>query len=333
MYYASRLTGRNPGRKPKMPIEIRAAGRNETRRVLRTTLATEGQSAAQLEAQVTLFTQYAREMGLDATRSWWCLVNGREVGACTCLEMPGRTATLMLPSGRARTTDEQAIHTLVQHVVAEEVTRDMRVIQCLLEMQDAKNATAVAGAGFREIAELLYLEWTVAAGGNSLGAMEEPARDAWATFGDESRTAFIRLVEQTYVGSLDCPGLTGLRDIDDIIAGHQAAGRFSPHRWQMLMHDDRPAGCILLAENPLQPVLEIAYMGVHPELRGIGLGRVLLSRGLEIAHREAFTRVTLAVDACNAPALRLYHGTGFRPTARRRAMVWSATASFGVSGT
>jgi mycothiol synthase len=316
-----------------MPIEIRAAGRNEIRHVLRTTLATEDRSAAQLEAQVTLFLQYAREMGLDATRSWWCLLNGREVGACTCLEMPGRTATLMLPSGRACTMDEEAIRTLVQHVVAEEETRDMRVIQCLLETQDAKNATAVASAGFREIAELLYLEWTAAARGESFGIPEEPARDAWATFGDESRTAFSRLVEQTYVGSLDCPGLTGLRDIDDIIAGHQAAGRFSSHRWQMLIRDGRPAGCILLAENPLQPVLEIAYMGVHPDLRGHGLGRVLLARALEIAHREAFTRVTLAVDACNAPALRLYHGAGFRPTTRRRAMVWSVAASSGVSGT
>jgi ribosomal protein S18 acetylase RimI-like enzyme len=316
-----------------MTIEVRPVQANELRRALRMTLALNGQSAARAESQVTQFIQYAREMRLDAGRSWWCLMDGHEVGACTCLELPGRTATLMLPCEERCAVNKQALRVLLQHVVAEEAARDMRVALSLLQTDDGNIAATMSKEQFDEIAELLYLEWIAPPAGWTPAATVESAVHEWATYSPRTHATFRDLVAQTYSGSLDCPRLNGLRPIEDIIAGHQAAGRFQEHRWLMLRHYDRPAGCILMAEHPLQPVLEVAYLGVHPELRGLGLGRALIERGLELAHREGFTRVTLAVDSCNTPALRLYRAMGFRPTTRRRALARALTASSGITGT
>ena len=47
--------------------------------------------------------------------------------------------------------------------------------------------------------------------------------------------AIAALIEATYRDSLDCPALAGLRHIEDVMAGHKAAGLFSPHRWLLLL--------------------------------------------------------------------------------------------------
>jgi ribosomal protein S18 acetylase RimI-like enzyme len=308
-------------------VEVRSVSPGDIRRALRVTLAMVGQSPSQRESQVRYFLQHARALRLDAGRSWWCLIDGREVCACTCLESPGRTAMLLLPDGALTWADDQSICEMIDFIVAEEARRDIRLVQCLPVIHDQKNASALARAGFSELAELLYMEWTDDGGGTVFDNFSRNKELAWLSYNDRTQAAFHQLIEQTYTGSLDCPGLTGLRHIDDIIAGHRAAGRFSPDRWLAIVYDGRPAGCILLLENPLRPVLEVAYMGVHPSFRGRHLGHVLISRGLTMAHRDGFTKVALAVDSRNQPALRLYTSAGFHVTTRRRAMIRPLTTS------
>ena len=45
---------------------------------------------------------------------------------------------------------------------------------------------------------------------------------------------FAETILQTYRDSLDCPGLNGVRQIEDIIAGHKASGEFDPALWFLL---------------------------------------------------------------------------------------------------
>jgi ribosomal protein S18 acetylase RimI-like enzyme len=64
------------------------------------------------------------------------------------------------------------------------------------------------------------------------------------------------------------------------------------------------------------------YLGLSPELRGRGLGRVMLCKGIdELQHRHPTWGMTLAVDHRNTPALRLYASLGFKPFGERVAMV------------
>lgn len=57
---------------------------------------------------------------------------------------------------------------------------------------------------------------------------------------------------------------------------------------------------------------EVYVLGVHPRASGRGLGKLLLTAGLDHLARGGNSRVILYVDADNAPAVTLYERSGFR---------------------
>lgn len=303
-------------------INVRTAREVEARTVLRLTLAQPGQSAGDIERQVSSFIDYTRALSLDLKHQWIAERDGRCVSACTCLESPGRTALLFLPNGGTCANDSETTARLLQHVMRDVSTRDIRFVQCLVAPDDDRNRQALAMSRFRQLALLWYLECDV----SNLSIGNSPATGPrglheWVTYERKRHNDFATLILATYEDSQDCRGLAGIRTIDDIIAGHKAAGRFEPHRWSLLLCDERPAACILLVANPLRPTLELAYIGVHPNFRRCGLGRYVLDHGLGLAERERFSAVTLAVDSANTPARRLYEARNFRRKLERRAMI------------
>lgn len=303
-------------------VRIRAAHDNEARTVLRMVLALPGQSAGNNERQVSSFIEYTRALSLSLDHQWVAEGNGPCVSACTCLESPGRTALLFLPSGLTSDCGAETIGCLLEHVLCEISTRDIRLVQCLIAPTDEWNRAALALAGFRELATLRYMECDVS-NHSTAGRPAAPPQGSfeWVTYDRPHHADFARLILATYEDSQDCRGLAGIRGIEDILAGHKAAGRFEPHRWRLLYCDRRPAACILFVENPLRPALELVYVGVHPEFRRRGIGGYVLDYGLSLAQREQFSTVTLAVDAANTPAERLYDARRFRQTLQRRAMI------------
>jgi len=58
--------------------------------------------------------------------------------------------------------------------------------------------------------------------------------------------------------------------------------------------------------------IHINNLAIRPELRGRGLGRILLRRVLEEAERIGAKHATLEVRRSNVAARRLYEGAGFR---------------------
>ncbi len=133
-------------------------------------------------------------------------------------------------------------------------------------------------------------------------------------------------LQRTYEGTLDCPEVNGARTIDEVIAGHQAQGRFDPDRWWLALRDGQPVGVMLLSELAESNDWEVAYMGLVPEARRQGLGRQLLLQALHAARAAGVRSVTLSVDGRNHPAWQLYVGTGFVPYDRREVYlaVWTS---------
>jgi mycothiol synthase len=314
------------------------------------------QSAAECHSQVTAFAEYAREMALDIDRLWvsggglagaGAGGRGSQAAAALCVPAAGRTALVMVPDGRVHRAAAGDLRAVLAHAAADVTLGEVRLFQCLPDDEDGWTIEVLASAGYESIATLIYMERDVSAEGlarDPLPAARAPrvvpgsapaASDTmaapagrWVCFDRRVRHLFAETILASYEGSLDCPALAGRRTIDDILAGHFSAGRFAAHRWRLLEIGGRGAGCILLSEHPLQPVLELAYMGVSPAFRGRGVGGALISEALRLAHIEQFQRVTLAVDAGNAPALLLYRRAGFVETQRRRAMVrWSDSSS------
>lgn len=305
------------------PFAIGPASFRDVRTALRIVLAVRGQSEEELEQQVTVFIRFARELSLSLDRLWLATAQGRPIAACVCLESPGRTAVVLLPSGLAAPVEHRVLHGLVEAAAEDRRAYGTRLLQCLLEPGDDWNRSALRGAGFHDLATLLYLErpgrQTLSTAMNSLEP--EGRRWQWATYDAECHGDFTELIAATYEDSLDCRGLSGLRDIEDIVAGHKTAGRFDPRRWFLLKREGAAVGCILFGENPVRSALELVYMGVHPRFRGRGIGRYLLTQGLARSQVQDFSAVTVAVDCENAPALALYSGCGFAETHRRRALI------------
>lgn len=305
-------------------ISIKPVPSNLLRKALRLSLAGQDHSAAALELRVNTFLEYARALSFDLNRQWFCESNGRPIAACTCIESPGRSAMLLLPSGSAAGDDPEARHQLIDHVVAEESKRDVRLLQALIELDDDPVRKSLERTGFREIAVLLYLELNLPT--KPLAKISTPVvlrqrTVRWTHYDEESHGRFADLIEATYEDGLDCPGLSELRDIEDVITGHKAAGRFDPARWLLLECDGDAIACVLLSENPLRRMLELVYMGVHPAARGKGVGKFVLNRALCLAQCQSYQGITLAVDSRNAPARALYDAAGFTLTHSRRAMI------------
>ena len=62
----------------------------------------------------------------------------------------------------------------------------------------------------------------------------------------------------------------------------------------------------------------IANLAVCPELRGMGIGRMLMRRLIELAETENMELLTLEVRPSNTAAVQLYKSLGFEPVGRRR---------------
>lgn len=195
-----------------------------------------------------------------------------------------------------------------------------RLSQVLLEPDDVLVRAAFERAGFREIAELAYLSRPRPGPEFDAPVSWEPGLTVrnWRA-GDDASIALA--LERTYMGTLDCPDLCGMRDPMDVIASHRATGVFDPNLWWLVECDGRCEGVMLFNSCPAQSMVELVYLGLSPSLRGRGLAKRLMRLGLSKLSSRVEREVSCAVDLRNTPALRLYTGLGFKETSRRRALV------------
>jgi ribosomal-protein-alanine N-acetyltransferase len=71
-------------------------------------------------------------------------------------------------------------------------------------------------------------------------------------------------------------------------------------------------GCWLIADE-----VHISTLAVHPESRGLGIGRMLLEATLDQSARRGAELATLEVRVSNAIAISLYRKLGFEVVGRR----------------
>jgi ribosomal protein S18 acetylase RimI-like enzyme len=179
-------------------------------------------------------------------------------------------------------------------------------------------------AGFSHLAELYYL--TCEAARFATGRLPEHKLQ-FIPYDERGRARLGKLIEQTYVGTLDCPALNGARGMDDVITGYQATGVFRPEMWQVVRHDSEDVGVLLLADHPSARHWELVYMGLVPEARGRGWGRQITQHAQTLARLANVERIVLAVDAANSPALSMYRAAGFEMWDRRHVYVRFANKS------
>jgi ribosomal protein S18 acetylase RimI-like enzyme len=239
---------------------------------------------------------------------------GTIVGACRFVTGAGRCAVVAPP--RLETWDEALAARLLRAAAARVHSRDgARLIQSLIEPQGAQAlVAALERAGFDRLAVLAYLRRPVRPEEQNLAL---PPGIKWRHYWRLRHRQFALTLLATYGSSLDCPGLAGLRSVDETITTHKATGLFCPRAWHLALVGGEPAGVVLL--NNLQGRGEVAYLGVVPAARRHGLGQALVARAIRDTATMGLPQMGLAVDVSNAPAMRLYEKTGFSEIRRRLA--------------
>lgn len=247
------------------------------------------------------------------------------LAAALLVPTAGRTAMVFASPITARATPAVLTRLLAQAVAAQDASQ-VRLAQCLLDPSQKREAAALEQVGFFRLAHLSYMQRPAGVApplGKTDGLAALPRDVEPVTWTEAQRPLFEQAVLASYEDTLDCPALRELRDIEDVIAGHQATGDFDPSLWMVLRSGDQTAG-VLLANPVLDgAALEIVYIGLSPAWRGRGLGRALLQHALTAARAHGMNHLMLAVDELNAPAVRLYRSMRFVTTTRKLAMILS----------
>jgi ribosomal protein S18 acetylase RimI-like enzyme len=179
--------------------------------------------------------------------------------------------------------------------------------QASLESDHGHEAQLFLDAGFFHATTLLYL---VSVSGSFPSERPDDGLE-FEPYQPAEHERLTALVERTYVGSLDCPAIEGLRPIKDVLAGYQAVGHFDAARWLFVRRGGRDVGCLLMAAHPEGKSWELSYMGVVPEARGSGRGLAMVRQAQWLAGAAGCERMVLAVDAENRPAIDVYAAAGF----------------------
>ena len=104
-----------------------------------------------------------------------------------------------------------------------------------------------------------------------------------------------RVLEETYIGSLDCPKIHGIRSIEDIIKGHRAQGEYDAALWTVAMRGQEPVGVLFLSPSPSAQCMELTYLGITPLTRGKPSCNELLNSLLRMDFQESFSLSTLII--------------------------------------
>jgi ribosomal protein S18 acetylase RimI-like enzyme len=297
--------------------------RHQIEPALRLMLADENGLAG--DEAVLDFLGFAVQRDIDVNQMWVAVEDderGRIDWAILPIVSPGRTMLLFtptrLPPDSGGIDVQHVARRLTNEVCEHWRARGVHLAQLLFDPRHDHIRDLYGACGFEALAELIYLHRTVR---HAPDVAPLPDGYTLQNYTAASHAAFAQAIVDSYEGSLDCPALNGRRDVQDVIAGHKATGAFDPSLWYLLSEDEQPRGVLVLSPTHTGNSLELVYLGLTPAARGRQLGDALMRRALADVVRAGRAELTLAVDAVNAPALRLYYRHGLKRIGSRIALM------------
>lgn len=277
------------------------------------------------EAAVEQFLVYASQEALSLDQFWLAHRSGQPLVAALIVPCAGRTGMVYLSPFDDPERSGVAAE-VVRRACDAQDPQQMRIVQSLLDPDERLLARTYREAGLERLAVLIYMDRRVEQSPQPLELPEGMRVLHWKS---RYRDLFAQGILGSYRDTRDCPGLLGLREIDDIIDGHMATGRFLPDLWHCVLQDEEPLAVMLLNLVPQRNAMELVYLGLSPEARGHGLAEKLLRHGLWLGHRHRAQNMLLAVDDQNVPAVRLYQRLGFQASCRKLAMIRAVSQDTG----
>jgi len=269
-----------------------------------------------LQAGLVQAIQAVREEGETAWDGLLICQRGDLLAAVWAQQLPGRTASLWPPACQSPVAKSLLLEVgkfLDQH--------DVAITQILLA-----SAEGAAGGSLRATIEVLESSgycWLANLRYLVAEKVIFPASAPALSLRFESRAGaqqqrLAALIEQTYVGTQDCPAVEGSRPMAEVLASYRATGRYQDQSWFFVQHQGRDVGALLLAPHGSGEVWELVYMGIIPAARGNDFGCQMVRQAFWHVAQGGGRRLVLAVDESNAPALAMYRRVGLTGWDRRQ---------------
>lgn len=251
--------------------------------------------------------------GWQNIRLWWANRQGRCLAAGMIIENVGKVGMLFHTPISAEGVEIRSLIELVHNMSSHALDEGLSMVQAHLEPPATGEIEMLTAGGFEKLTRIVYMNLDL----KKVCLPEHDAEISWRKYDEFTETELADVILRTYEGTLDCPSMNDLREIADIISGHKRHGIFSPESWWLIDRGGHPCGCILVNDSHTTRVAEIVYLGVVPEYRGFAIGQLLLRYAAAQAYRRGRKAVTLATDAENHYARRIYEVAGFREKASR----------------
>ena len=236
-------------------IVVREAALGERDRILRIAL-TEPNAGMQQARQVCQMTQsYLQRCGGSVGALHLAESAGHVLTVCAALDLPGRVSLLVVPPWSLAKSSLGVLPDVLAAGSAAADQRGMRFAQILLDPELSwRIEPYLLAVGFSHLASLDYMQR------NAFDpvVIRPVEQVVWRTLPEAGEVALADVILHTYIGSRDCPALTGIRTMEEILASHRGAGEFDPDGWYLLQHRGRDVGVLRVYEaweNP-RPSLE-----------------------------------------------------------------------------
>jgi ribosomal protein S18 acetylase RimI-like enzyme len=229
-------------------------------------------------------------------------------GAMICQPLAGAGGLVWPPQSLPGKDGREIEDRLVHSAAAWLRSRGAKLAQALLPSAAGPSGAALERNGYRCVTRLLYLRHYLDLPATLLTTED---RLSFVPYSRCTADEFHETLLRTYVETLDCPEVNGVRDLTEILAGHRAQGKPDAHHWWLARTPARPVGVLLATELLDAQGWDISYLGLVPEARGHGLGKELVRKALFEARAADALLLTLAVDDRNWPARDLYRRMGF----------------------
>jgi GNAT superfamily N-acetyltransferase len=291
------------------------------------------QSTNDIEGAARRLVASAPAHGIDLSLIWATMDQRRRVRqACLAVPGAGRTAMLFVsepePAGDGLGALEERVAVLdaaCAHL-GKEPSKRVHIGQALPDPTEPWFVAALEAAAFTMVGHLSYLRRPAGPVPKARKKFEFAEGITLTRVSDLAKSKIdamlVEAMDRSYLDTLDCPELCGLRETKDILASHKDTGKLDTSTWWLVCKEGQPHGCGLFSAVPDAASCELVYLGLSPEIRGKGLGKHLLTLGIEeLRRKHASWPMTLAVDQRNEPALHLYRAFGFKSFGDRIAFV------------
>jgi ribosomal protein S18 acetylase RimI-like enzyme len=290
----------------KPAVEIGPARPNEMAAVFR--LLFRHLDKEDRETRVVNALKMLRDKELSASGAIVARTKGQLRGALFCQPAAGAGGLIWPPQTQPKPSHETE-DLLICQACRHLADQGGKLIQSLLAVEEANLGESLERNGFKHTTQLWYMKHELDFSRQFFQSKEQLTYQSYA---DCDRSLFHQTLLGTYEGTLDCPEVNGVRQIEEIIAGHKNQGRHNPNNWWIASDREKPVGVLMLAEMPDINSWELLYLGVAAKSRGHGYGSELTRKALWEARALEAPQLTLSVDVRNQPALSLYKNLGFK---------------------